>query len=152
LRQRRSANPSPLKSRCPTMPQGLAAEPGEPPPVTAVPLTCQVTACPFVVLYQTMSLRQSPLKSCVAVGGAANSHGAPALLLSLFPPKIAVVQDSATEMPCWACPTAPVPTSLFPLWLHTPPLRVNTHAAPAKLLSPCPPTIAVLPSLDSATE
>ena len=38
--------------------------------------------------------------------------------------------DSATEPPCSACPTAPVPTSLLPCWVQTPPLRVNTHAAP----------------------
>src|SRR5262249_62237513 len=49
-------------------------------------------------------------------------------------------------------PPALVPTSLFPCWLHTPPLRVNTHAAPAPALSLTPPTIAVLPSADSATE
>src|SRR6516225_9793657 len=70
--------------------------------------------------------------------------------------------DSATEEPCWAFPTAPLPTSLFPCWLHTPPLRVNTHAAPTapavvkqpagEALSHGPPTMAVLPSPDSATE
>src|SRR5262249_32301709 len=69
LRQRRSAKPSPLKSRCPTRAQGLPAEPGEPPPVTVVPLISQVTACPLVVLYQRMSLLPSPLKSCVAASG-----------------------------------------------------------------------------------
>src|SRR5438552_9505646 len=60
--------------------------------------------------------------------------------------------DSATEMPWLAAPTAPVPTSLAPCWLHTPPLRVYTHAAPAELLSPDPPTTAVFPSADTATE
>ncbi len=38
--------------------------------------------------------------------------------------------EIATEVPCWAYPTAPVPTSLLPCCDHTPPLRVNTHAAP----------------------
>src|SRR5262249_11861911 len=59
-------------------------------------------------------------------------------------------------------PTAPVLTSLLPCCVQTPSLRVNTHAAPAAPrpkgtdrshgLSPGPPTIAVLPSADSATD
>jgi Transcriptional regulatory protein, C terminal len=36
--------------------------------------------------------------------------------------------------------------------VQTPPLRVWTHVAPVTLLSPTPPTMAVLPSADSATE
>ena len=48
--------------------------------------------------------------------------------------------------------TTPVPTSFAPCWLQTPPLRVKTHAAPLNPLSRYPPTIAVLPSPDSATE
>src|SRR3981081_2088596 len=60
--------------------------------------------------------------------------------------------DSETELPCWAAPTAPAPTSLLPCWVQTPPLRVNTHAAPVLLLSDHPPTMAVLPSADSATD
>src|SRR5262245_36765243 len=59
--------------------------------------------------------------------------------------------DSATEPPWAAFPTAPVPTSFDPCWVHTPPLRVNTHAAPAPALSRYPATMAVLPSADSAT-
>src|SRR5580700_6936218 len=60
---------------------------------------------------------------------------------------------SATETP-WKTvgPRAPVPTSLAPCWVQTPPLRVKTHAAPSWLLSPYPPTIAVLPSAESATD
>src|SRR6266581_3715381 len=82
------------------------------------------------------------------------AHAAPALLLSAPPPTMAVLPsaDSATEMPCSATPTVPVPTSLPPCWLHTAPLRVKIHAAPALLLSPSPPTMTVLPSPDSATE
>src|SRR5262249_20933209 len=60
--------------------------------------------------------------------------------------------DSATEMPCFSPKTEPAPTNLLPCWLHTPPLRVKTHAAPVKLLSPSPPTMAVWPSPESATE
>src|SRR5438067_13925077 len=67
--------------------------------------------------------------------------------MAVFPPP-----ESATELPCPACPTAPAPSSRGPCWVHTPPLRVNTHAAPALVLSPKPPRIAVLPSPDSATE
>ena len=56
---------------------------------------------------------------------------------------------------------ADTPTSMSPCWLHAPPLRVNTHTAPllmctvvfvSDVSSPGPPTIAVLPSPDSATE
>jgi hypothetical protein len=59
--------------------------------------------------------------------------------------------DSATEKPWLAVPTAPVPTSLLPCWVQIPSMRVKTHAAPMPL-SPDPPTMAVLPSADSATE
>src|SRR5262249_31503913 len=69
--------------------------------------------------------------------------------------------DSATEVP--RCPTElPVLTSLSPCCVQTPPLRVNTHAAPAAprpkgtdrslRLSPGPPTMALLPSADNATD
>src|SRR6266446_2439004 len=47
---------------------------------------------------------------------------------------------------------APLPTSLLPCCVQTPPLRVNTHAAPVVLLSLGPPTMAVLPSPDRATD
>src|SRR3974377_2240236 len=60
--------------------------------------------------------------------------------------------DSATEWPCLALPIASVPTSLLLSWFQTPPLRVKTHAAPMYELSSTPPTMAVLPSADSATE
>jgi hypothetical protein len=49
-------------------------------------------------------------------------------------------EDSATEKPWLAAPTAPVPTSLLPCWVHTPLLRVKTHAAPVFELSRNPPT------------
>src|SRR5262245_12492002 len=118
-----------------------------------------------------MSLRQSPLKSWVPVR-VVNTHAAPterfreAMKSSLGPPMIAVLQVSATEKPCWPKPTAPLPTNLLPCWVQTLLLRVNTHAAPAPLPSPrmgrdqpvgpglwhAPPTMAVLPEPDSATE
>src|SRR5260370_127923 len=87
-----------------------------------------------------------------------NAHAAPAKALSISPPTMAVFPspDSAADQPCSAPlpkgPTAPVPTSFGPCWLHTLPERVNTHAAPALVLSRGPPTIAVFPSLDSDTE
>src|SRR5207244_7606625 len=82
------------------------------------------------------------------------THAAPALALSLLPPTMAVLpsKESDTERPCRATPTAPVPTRLVPCWVQTLPLLVQIHAAPAKLLSACPPTMAVLPSAESATE
>src|SRR5262249_44039740 len=82
------------------------------------------------------------------------THAAPALLLSFGPPTTAVLPaaESATDVPCWMLlPTVSVPNSLA-CWLHAPPLRVNTHAAPAPLLSVGPPTMAVLPSAESATD
>src|SRR3954447_13193144 len=57
-----------------------------------------------------------------------------------------------TEAPCCAAPTAPVPTSLPPCGVQTPPFRVNTHAAPAFKASNGPPTRAVLPSAERDTE
>src|SRR5262245_53587395 len=83
-----------------------------------------------------------------------HTHAAPLKLLSPSPPTIAVFPsaDTATENPCRAAPTAPAPTSLVPCWLHTPPLRVHTHAAPLSRPSPTPPTTAVFPSADTATE
>src|SRR5260221_66921 len=82
------------------------------------------------------------------------THAAPALELSAGPPRIAVLpsEERATERPCFAFPTAPIPTSLAPCCDQTPALRVNTHAAPAFVLSEDPPTIAVLPSEERATE
>src|SRR5437667_12041098 len=67
---------------------------------------------------------------------------------------MAVFPSADNAMPCpWsAAPTAPVPTSLAPCWLHTPPLRVYTHAAPALPLSRNPPTMAVFPSADTSEE
>ena len=83
------------------------------------------------------------------------THAAPTPRLSPGPPTMAVLPsaDSATEVPWSAAgPAAPVPTSLLPCWVQTPLLRVKTHAAPTSELSPGPPTMAVLPSADSATE
>src|SRR2546425_893075 len=81
--------------------------------------------------------------------GAERSHG-----LSPGPPKIAVLPsaDNATDMPWRALPTASVPTSFLPCCVQTPPLRVNTHAAPVVRLSLGPPTMAVLPSAETATD
>src|SRR5215470_4196322 len=80
---------------------------------------------------------------------------------SANPPTMAMLPsaDSATDVP--RRPTAPVLTSLF-CRVQTSPLRVNTHAAPAAPrpngtdrfpgLSPGPPTMAVFPSADNATD
>src|SRR5258708_22660523 len=80
-------------------------------------------------------------------------HAAPALLLSPYPPTIAVLPSAErdTEPPCSAAPTAPEPISLGPCWVQTPPLLVQTHAAPVLMLSPNPPTMAVLPSAETDT-
>src|SRR5262249_28651738 len=85
---RMSLLPSPLKSRCPTIAQGLATEPSEPPPITLALLISQFTVWPLLVLYQRISLLLSPLKSCVStslllpaagnVVAAAHAEAAPA--------------------------------------------------------------------------
>src|ERR1019366_2625566 len=82
------------------------------------------------------------------------THAAPAELLSTYPPTMAVLPSAErdTEKPCQALPTAPEPTSLDPCWVQTPPLLVQTHAAPTLLPSEYPPTIAVLPSDERDTE
>src|SRR5271170_259109 len=84
----------------------------------------------------------------------AKTQAAPRPPLSLGPPEMAVLPsaDRATETPCSAFPTAPVPTNLLPCWVQVPPLLVKTQAAPVFELSPSPPKMAVLPSPDSATE
>ena len=60
--------------------------------------------------------------------------------------------EIATDLPNLATPEASAPTSLVPFCDHSPSLRVNAHAAPAKALSAYPLTIAVSPSAEIATE
>src|SRR5437588_619561 len=118
-----------------------------PPPESATELPCP--ACPTAPVPTSRPpcwVHTPPLR--------VNTHPAPAMLLSAQPPTSAVLPsaDSATEIPCCAFPVVPVPMSLPPCWVHVPPLRVNTHTAPAEPLSCGPPTIAVLPSAASATD
>src|SRR5271163_1616793 len=86
--------------------------------------------------------------------GWTKTHPAPTSELSPGPPATAVFpsEDNATDWPCSAFPAAPVPTSLLPIWVQILPLRVKTHTAPAADLSLDPPTMAVFPSPDKATE
>src|SRR5258708_3670648 len=76
-----------------------------------------------------------------------------------FGPAISAVlpsPESATDQPCPEFADAPVPTSFCPCCIQAPLLRVKTHAAPVAWsfckLSSGPPTRAVLPSDDSATD
>src|SRR5262245_41871605 len=83
------------------------------------------------------------------------THAEPTKSVSSGPTTMAVAPsaDTATETP-WSAPfkpAAPVPTSLGPCWLHIPPLRAYTDAAPARMSAP-PPTMTVFPSADTATE
>src|SRR5262245_22478925 len=112
-------------------------------------------------------LPMSLLPCCVQTSPLrVNTHAAPVVRLSLGPPTMAVLPsaETATDAP-WDHKLPPyslvVPTSLA-CCLQTSPLRVNTHAAPAgppeagrsrsALLGPGPPTMAVLPSTDNATD
>src|SRR5262252_5802844 len=86
--------------------------------------------------------------------GWTKTHVAPCAVLSCCPFTIVVLEsaDSAAEKFWKALSIALVPTSLLSNWVHTPPLRLNTHVAPAAALSPRPPMTAVLPSPASATD
>src|SRR6516162_1494858 len=113
---------------------------------TAPVLTSLLPCC-----VQTPSLRVNTHAAPVAPRpkGTDRSHG-----LSPGPPTMAVLPsaDNATDTPWRALPIASVPTSFLPCCVQTPPVRVNTHAAPALPLSDHPPTMAVLPSADNATD
>src|SRR5580658_6986345 len=89
-----------------------------------------------------------------AVPERVNTHAAPTEALSYGPPIKAVSpsDDRLTELPCAALPIAPLPTNLGPCWLQTAPARTNTQDAPAPEASPYPPSSAVLPSADKATD
>ena len=71
------------------------------------------------------------------------------------PPTMAVLPSAErdTEKP-WSAsiPRRPSRPAWFPAGSRRLPLLVQTHAAPAKLLSPGPPTMAVLPSAERDTE
>src|ERR1039457_589065 len=70
------------------------------------------------------------------------------------PPTRAVLPSAvrAADWPRYRANAGSLPTSLLPCWVHWPLARVNTHTAPDVLLSPLPPTTAVLPSEDRPTE
>src|SRR5579862_895507 len=84
---------------------------------------------------------------------ATNTHAAPTLPLSRGPPIRAVFPsaDRAALWPNRPLPISPLPVSLRPCCVQTPPERVNTQAAPTLPLSPGPPIRAVFPSADNAT-
>src|SRR5262245_61616308 len=117
------------------------------------------------VPWRALPLLTSFSPSCVQpLPFLVNIHAAPAgpspkgtdgsHILSPGPPRIAVLPSAerATDHPWFALPTAPVPTSFLPCCAHAPRLRLNTQAAPVLLLSDHPPTMAVLPSAESATD
>src|SRR5262249_6205392 len=90
-----------------------------------------------------------------------NTAAAPTPRSPADPPTSAILPsaDRATDVPWRAFPAL---TSLLPCCSQTFALRANTHAAPAAPrpkgtdpshgLSPGPPTMAMLPSADSATD
>ena len=83
------------------------------------------------------------------------NQAAPAPLLSAGPPINAVTPplSSATRCPNSALPLSSPPVSLQgePFWPQLAPARLKTHAAPALLLSPGPPTRASAPLAEIAT-
>src|SRR5271169_3067257 len=98
-----------------------------------------------------MSVPTSLFPCCVhTLSFLVNTQTAPLEKLSSGPPTIAVLPSAEreTEDPCDGNHTVPLPTSLLPCCVHTPPLRVYTHAAPIHVLSSGPPTIAVFPSVE----
>src|SRR5258708_3366114 len=91
-------------------------------------------------------------------GAITNTHPAPVKVLSPSPASMAVLPSaerdtaSAWKAPPKGFPPAPQPTSLVDCCAQNTPLLVQTHMAPALLLSPTPPTMAVLPSAARDTE
>ena len=135
-----------------------------PPPISAVsPSEERPTPSPKLGLrpLESLGVSFSPCR-VQAPPERVNTHAAPWKELSPLPPIRAVLpsEESATLTPNWPSPLSPVPssaqpvgqspTSFAPCWVHAPPERVNTHAAPALLLSKAPPISAVLPSPESA--
>src|SRR5262245_858155 len=91
-----SLKPSLLKSRCPTIAHGLAADPSEPPPITLVPFSSQFTTWPLLVLYQRMSLFLSPLKSWATVQFDETVTGVPVDGMPLATTKSVLAPNSVT--------------------------------------------------------
>src|SRR5437773_425117 len=81
------------------------------------------------------------------------TQAAPIPLSAFFPPMMAVLPSAemATEAPCWLAGPESEPTSGPACCVQRPPFFVQIHAAPALLLLLTPPTIAVLPSAETAT-
>ena len=81
-------------------------------------------------------------------------HAAPALALSPVPATRATFPnaESATDFPWRESPTRPDPTSRAPCCVQTPAERVKTQAAPRFAASAGPPTSAVFPSPEIATD
>src|SRR5262249_33801814 len=95
--------------------QGLAAPPGEPPPITDAPSSSHTTNCPVLLLIQRMSLLLAPLK----------------------PPVSAIAHGIGTE------PGEPPPITDVPFTNHTTVcpvlvLRQRMSAKPSPLKSPVP--------------
>src|SRR5262249_54093919 len=87
LNQRMSLKPSPLKSPVVAITQSVVAKPGEPlVGSTVVPFNSQITTCPLLVLYQSMSVLPSVSQSAAPplLGGLPAEHG-PRLRTKLVP-------------------------------------------------------------------
>ena len=83
-----------------------------------------------------------------------NAQAAPTPEASPGPPIIAVLPSAErdTDEPCLEAIEAPDPYNLLPCWLQLPAVRTNTQEDPLPPRSPSPPTMAVLPSAEIATE
>src|SRR5438105_575498 len=107
-----------------------------PPKIAVLPSADNATDVPWQAL-PTASVPTSFLPCCVQTPPLReNTHAAPRLRLSLGPPTMVVLPspDTATDAP-WDHKPPPyslvAPTSLPSCCFQRPPLRVNTHAAPA---------------------
>ena len=127
------------------------------PPIAAVwPSAERETLVPCCCAAPTPSVPTNLLPSCIhpTETKRIKIQAAPALALSKWPPTRAVLPlaDSATDLPNQGLPTPSEGTNFVPSCAHVVPERLKIHTAPLPPSSITPPTIAVLPSAESATE
>ncbi len=127
---------------------------GGPPKTAVFPSRESAAAIPWVA-FPTAPAPTSFVPSCFQIPCArVKIQTAPALALSPEPATRATFPnpERATDLPRRESPTRPVPTSREPCCVQTPAERVKTQAAPRFAPSAGPPTSAVFPSPEIATD